>query len=69
MTLPPEARPCAEASDNWLLLITAGRLELSHSPPTEGAPEGPPKVKRYPHPYRHPYHHPYPYPYPYPYPR
>ena len=30
VTLAPDANPCAEATDNWLLLITGGRLELSH---------------------------------------
>ena len=42
MTLAPDANPCAEATDNWLLLITGGRLELSHAHAAEGDAEGHP---------------------------
>ena len=46
VSLAADANPCAEASDNWLLIITGGRLELSHAQAAEGDSVGPPKVKR-----------------------
>ena len=43
LAITTDADPCAEAADNWLLLVTAGTVQLTRNLDDEG---GSPSTKR-----------------------